>query len=169
MKNKSILLANSIWFNNNTGEEILANNTWITDKLEKIGYPISKPLSSSCLKDLLTLRTIILEILSNKDISSKQTIINTYLAKATYTPMIINKDDTTLNLWKCESNEEDQLISEITQDLVTLFSENIIEHVKTCSNDECKDYFLDNSKNKSKKFCSSKCGNLIKVRRHRAK
>ncbi len=170
MNNKSIDLANTIWFINNNQEEILYNESWFIKHfmIEDTSHEIE--LEDSFIAQLLTLRTLILEILSTGEIAAPQyEQLNAYLSKAVYQPRISYTNGAIASDWVCVSDYKSQLLSEIAQDLVSLFSENRIEHVKTCSNDECQYYFIDNSKNKSKKFCSSKCNNLIKMRRYRAK
>ncbi|MBF4695555.1 CGNR zinc finger domain-containing protein [Fusibacter ferrireducens] len=170
MNNKAIDLANSVWFKNNNQGEILYDQSWFTEHFLTEDSTLEIPLKASFIEQLLTLRTLLLEILSTGEISELQREqLDEYLSKAIYHPKISYKDGIMSSSWFCVSDYENQLLSEIAQDLIRLFSENKIEHVKTCSNDECQYYFIDHSKNKSKKFCSSKCNNLIKMRRYRAK
>lgn len=169
MTNKAILLANSIWFKNHENHEVLENNLWIKEQLERENYDILCPFSDDFLKQIMELRGLILEILSSKDITCKLDVVNSFLSKSTYVPLATKIHENLSISWQARSSIENQIISEITQDLVNLFSEKKIDHVKICSNDACRYYYIDNSKNKSKKFCCSKCSNLIKVRRHRSK
>ena len=43
------------------------------------------------------------------------------------------------------------------------------EHIKICQNSDCWWIFYDNSKNQSRKWCGTGCGNLMKVRMFRDK
>jgi len=45
-----------------------------------------------------------------------------------------------------------------------------IERVKVCANPDCSQLFYDETRNRSRRWCeASACGNLIRVRRHRAR
>ena len=47
---------------------------------------------------------------------------------------------------------------------------DVRDRVKVCGNPECVWLFLDRSKNRSREWCEmASCGNLMKVRRHRAR
>ncbi|OEH92663.1 CGNR zinc finger domain-containing protein [Bacillus solimangrovi] len=60
-------------------------------------------------------------------------------------------------------------MSEIALSFAQTIASHHYEKIKVCENKECQFFFFDTSKNNSKKFCCTKCANLIKVRRFREK
>lgn len=59
--------------------------------------------------------------------------------------------------------------SEIAVSFVELLRTHDLHRVKLCGNPDCKWVFLDESKNRSRRWCADSCGNLVKVRRFRQK
>lgn len=57
--------------------------------------------------------------------------------------------------------------SEIAAAFAGAMSRGDPARIKVCRNDDCRWTFYDRSKNRSRKWCESTCGNLIKVRRFR--
>lgn len=63
-----------------------------------------------------------------------------------------------------------QLKAELTASFIQVLVDGERGRIKICENTDCKWVFYDDTKNKSKRYCSDKtCGNLMKVRRHRAR
>jgi len=57
--------------------------------------------------------------------------------------------------------------SELAVSFVELLRTYDIHRVKLCGNPDCRWVFLDESKNRSRRWCADSCGNLIKVRKFR--
>lgn len=53
--------------------------------------------------------------------------------------------------------------------LATLIDDDEWTAIKKCTADRCDDYFLDLSRNQSRRFCSRTCANRINARTHRAR
>lgn len=167
MDNLSITLSNSIWYKNHNNSEVLQDLNWINSNLSSlVEYSISE-ITNGFLDDLLTLRTICIQALTYQSIDNHIQKLNEFISQVQYTPevCIINKNIHLINTTK--SSAESQILVKIATDLVMLFETNEIKNVSTCANPGCQFFFIDHSKNKSKKFCSPRCGNLIKVRRFR--
>jgi predicted RNA-binding Zn ribbon-like protein len=63
-----------------------------------------------------------------------------------------------------------QIEAEIAASLATTLAEGEAARVRICENPDCLWVFYDDTRNRTKRFCEDKtCGNLIKVRRFRAK
>ncbi|MCH4888890.1 CGNR zinc finger domain-containing protein [Acidaminobacter sp. JC074] len=122
---------------------------------------------SPSLNVLLELRYLIIEIFDSGLDEDALTYMNDYLSSASYYHQVKLIDNQLVLYHVSEDDEDKQIISKIASDLIKIYKQDM--HVKRCENQECQAYFIDTSKNKSKKFCSSKCSNLIKVRRYREK
>ena len=169
MDNLSITLSNSIWYKNHNNSEVLQDLTWINSNLSSaVEYSLNE-ITDDFLDDLFTLRSIAIQALTNRSINDHIQKLNELISQVQYTPkvFIINENIHLINTTK--SSPESQVLVKIATDLVNLFETNEIKNVSTCANQDCQFFFIDHSKNKSKKFCSTRCGNLIKVRRYREK
>jgi predicted RNA-binding Zn ribbon-like protein len=65
----------------------------------------------------------------------------------------------------------DGLLAEITASFAEVFTVGDPTRIKLCENPDCRWVVYDESKNRSRRWCegSTGCGNLMKVRRHRAR
>ncbi len=167
MDNLSIILSNSIWFNNHKGSEVLKDPIWINSNLSHALEHTFVEITNHFLENLITLRSIAIHALTNGRLNDHILKLNELISQVEYTPEIcvINEHIQLVNT--TESSPESQVLVKIVTDLVHLFETNEIKNVSTCANDDCQFFFIDHSKNKSKKYCSTRCGNLIKVRRYR--
>lgn len=59
--------------------------------------------------------------------------------------------------------------SEVASSFVELLSTNDPARIKLCGNADCRWVFLDTSKSRTRRWCADSCGNLLKVRKHRAR
>ena len=59
--------------------------------------------------------------------------------------------------------------SEIAASFAEMLSSRDPRRIKMCENDNCRWVFCDESKSRSRRWCEDTCGNLLKVRRFRAR
>lgn len=169
MAQLSITLANSIWYINNGNADVIYDLNWINDNLaSSLGIQLAQ-ISESFFIQLETLRNMIINILNEKNLSKHIEQLNQTMAQANYHNHVCTKDGETLIEQISFSDNKNQLLSAIAMDIVQLYITDKLANIKICSNDECQFFYIDYSKNNSKKYCSSKCSTLIKVRRHRSK
>jgi predicted RNA-binding Zn ribbon-like protein len=68
------------------------------------------------------------------------------------------------------SRNWDAVIAEVILSYVALMREGNPRRIRRCANPSCSWLFYDDSRNRSRRWCDPRyCGNLIKVRRHRAR
>ena len=68
------------------------------------------------------------------------------------------------------SRSWDALIADVLFSYVALITEGNPWRIRRCANPSCSWLFYDDSRNRSRRWCDPRyCGNLIKVRRHRAR
>jgi predicted RNA-binding Zn ribbon-like protein len=64
----------------------------------------------------------------------------------------------------------DRVVAELVRSTVDLMTTSNPGRIKVCANPDCSWMFYDESLNRSRRWClTSVCGNLVKVRRHRAR
>lgn len=62
----------------------------------------------------------------------------------------------------------DSPLLEIARDAATLLTSEVVERIRQCDGPDCERYFLDTSRNGSRRYCSSTgCGSQVRVRRFR--
>lgn len=69
-----------------------------------------------------------------------------------------------------EFSRTEQLLAHIADEAASFLATVPLQHVKRCGNGECIRFFLDTSKNHSRRWCSMEgCGNRMKARAHYAR
>ena len=67
-----------------------------------------------------------------------------------------------------EGNDLDRMLWDVSRSAADLFSSSRLARVRQCAAPACQKFFLDASKNRSRRFCSSAtCGTAARVRRFR--
>ncbi|MFD0589121.1 CGNR zinc finger domain-containing protein [Paenibacillus sp. GCM10027627] len=62
----------------------------------------------------------------------------------------------------------ENVLSEVASSFAVTLQDGLVSRIRICGNSNCNWVFLDDTRNRSKKFCDDKlCGNLMKVRRFR--
>jgi predicted RNA-binding Zn ribbon-like protein len=60
-------------------------------------------------------------------------------------------------------------LSTLARDAIYLFTGPLAERIRVCAADDCGLLFVDQSRPGGRRWCSmQRCGNLAKVRKHRA-
>jgi predicted RNA-binding Zn ribbon-like protein len=153
--NLSLILINSIWYKDYENREILEEDTWVQENLG----------ANYCLEKLFELRSIFLDILRKDMLQDYMEALNKMISQSSYFPRLDYDQGSYSISWK----NEGALESKIILDFFKLISSDYFSQIKTCQNDQCHYFFIDYSKNHSKKFCSSRCSNYVKVKRFRNK
>jgi len=95
-------------------------------------------------------------------------LINQWLFRAFSNLELTQLDNRFVLGWKAESFELESVLWPIIKAFVNLVTSEDRDRIKQCSN--CGYLFVDNSKNKSRRWCSMDiCGNRVKARRHARK
>lgn len=175
MKDLILDFLNTEWYlTHKLKRELLIDKTFLRQFLDSKGYYIKKLPDSSVINELLNLRTFLNSILrkyiKEKKMSSKNIEkLNMYLENNMYKKNII-KSATGFEIKVMpEIYNWNWFISEIVESFIKLLSEENKNRIKCCENPECKWFFYDETKNQTKRWCDSKCANLMKVRKFRAK
>lgn len=96
--------------------------------------------------------------------------INVYMAKGAVTRTLETSEDGTLSL---VLQPAEQSWVQVMAEIAASFAEALLKEpsrFRVCDNPDCLWVYYDDTRNRSKRYCDDKaCGNLMKVRRHRAR
>ena len=120
-------------------------------------------------KDALQLREtfyeFILTVINQDEVSATNIqLINQWLSKAFSNLELAQLNGHFVLDWNAENFELESVLWPIIRAFADLVTSEDINHIKQCGN--CGYLFVDNSKNKSRRWCSMEiCGNRVKARR----
>ena len=167
-------LINSQWYVSHDSIEPLGTKYWIDKFLTKWRFNNLEMPSSYQVNQLVDLRTLLISIFNewkehnniSKELLDK---LNFFLLLCPVFRSIENEDHKLKLVTKPLDYNWNYIISEIALSFAELLLDNQLDNIKICENPDCKFIFYDRSKNHTKRWCCDSCGNLMKVRRFRAK
>lgn len=143
--------------------------------LERWGLSAPIPASSESLKELLAFREqlrmmvhryVLGEPVSERDLES----LNPVLADGPVIRQAILREGVILTEEVPLRSDWRQIRAEVAASFVRTLKEGEPSRIRICDNPDCGWIFYDDTRNRTKKYCEDKtCGNLMKVRRFRAK
>lgn len=166
-------LINTQWYlTHDSCKEVLEDPEWVDNFMEKRSMKVK--LDAADYNRLLKLRYVLSRevesLIKNKEASSQLlNIVNEYLENSTVKRKITLHEGQFKSELVPESMNIEWLIAEIAASLGLFLTDYDITRLKICENSDCKWLFYDETRSKTKIWCDSTCGNLMKVRRHRAK
>ncbi|WP_136708800.1 CGNR zinc finger domain-containing protein [Agromyces sp. H66] len=97
--------------------------------------------------------------------------VNELLAEAHALPRLVRHDGID---WHIHATEPDaplarRILVEAAMALVDVIRYDQMDRLRECDADDCEGIFVDLSKNSSRRFCSTRCGNRMAVRAYRAR
>jgi predicted RNA-binding Zn ribbon-like protein len=97
--------------------------------------------------------------------------VNDILAEARALPRLVRHDDLD---WHIHATSQDaplaqRILVEAAMALVDVIRADDTRRLRHCAADDCEGVFVDLSKNASRRFCSTRCGNRMAVRAYRAR
>lgn len=97
--------------------------------------------------------------------------VNDTLARARAVPRLVDHDDLGwhIHATDLEAPLAERILVEAAMSLVDVIRAGRLERLRDCEADDCVGIFVDLSKNGSKRFCSTRCGNRMAVRAYRAR
>lgn len=179
MNNLWLDLLNSDWHDNKgsgRNEDRLTNNRWLKRFLSPWENDLRNISLDKIQKSLINLRQLIRKMagkfsagyqIPKKDLEALNLILR-------QSPKIVSVKKTKSGYEKrinCVSPGLHSMLGDFAESFVDALTEGDPSRIKICINPECNWIFYDRSKNRSRKWCggTDSCGNLIKVRRFRAK
>jgi predicted RNA-binding Zn ribbon-like protein len=98
-------------------------------------------------------------------------IVNQLLQEATALPQLVKHDgwDYHLHATRPEQPLADRMAVEAAMAFVDVIRTDELHRLRICAADDCADVLVDLSKNRSRRFCESGCGNRVNVAAYRAR
>ncbi len=147
---------------------------WLEQFLVKWGLQVDRPPDAATLTALVALRTLLrsmVEALGEGQIADhEQAALNAILLKGILGRRLM-KDTAGYHLEMVPLKKDwDWVQAEIAASFAHLLASHDPRRLKMCANTNCRWVFYDESKSRTKLYCTSeKCANLLKVRRFRAR
>ncbi|MCS0498903.1 CGNR zinc finger domain-containing protein [Protaetiibacter mangrovi] len=97
--------------------------------------------------------------------------VNGILADARAVPRLVDHDGFGWHIHAVDNEAPlaDRILVEAAMSLVDVIRADRLDRLRDCEADDCTGIFVDLSKNGSKRFCSTRCGNRMAVRAYRAR
>ena len=117
------------------------------------------------------MREMLATIVAEQPVAEKTVeAINGWLNYWQGQPRLIHIDDDFETTFDFVHTKTGQLLARLAAEAADFLTTVNLSYVKRCGNDECIRYFLDTSKNHSRRWCSMEgCGNRMKARAHYAR
>ena len=107
----------------------------------------------------------------HRDTDGVVAIVNTLLADTRALPQLVKHDDLGYHLHATppEAPLADRMAVEAAMAMVDVVRVDAVHRLRTCAGEDCRDVLVDLSKNRSRRFCDSGCGNRANVAAYRAR
>ena len=97
--------------------------------------------------------------------------VNTTLATARAIPQLVDHDGLGWHIHAVDHNDPlaRRILAEAAMSFIDVIRGGRLDRLRACEADDCEGVVADLSKNGSKRFCSTRCGNRMAVRAYRAR
>ncbi|MBU2700037.1 putative RNA-binding Zn ribbon-like protein [Sporomusaceae bacterium BoRhaA] len=175
MKKLCLDFLNTRWYlTHKFNKEILVDPTLLKKFFEIRQLHVEITPSVETIEELLELRTFLAKVL--EDYTRENSIaleaierINHYLTISTFRRTMEQGEHGFRITIQPLSFDWNWIIVEITASFVELIEYGDNKRIKICENPDCKWFFYDETKSRTKRWCDDKCASLMKVRKFRAK
>lgn len=153
-------------------QEHLLEDGWWDNFLSQHGLNVTIPLDDAVYKDLVEfrkpMRQLTENVVSDQEISPNDFLyLNEILANTTLHWQIIQQPERHLELVP-EQKNLDWVKAKVITSFMDFLEQSDRQRLKICENNNCRWIFYDESKSRTRRYCSdTSCGNLLKVRRFR--
>lgn len=152
-----------------TGEDTLARIVDLDDFIRETGWSGPRTRDRAELDAVRALRPQ-LALFWELDVQALVELVNRMLAEAQAVPRIVDHDDWG---WHLHATPDDaplatRMAVEAAMAMVdAVRTEGGLERLRRCEADDCADLYVDLSRNRSRRFCSTTCGNRIAAAAYR--
>ncbi|MCM3128825.1 MULTISPECIES: CGNR zinc finger domain-containing protein [unclassified Paenibacillus] len=170
--------ANSLWHDwkgHGQSEDRLMQTKWQQFFLERYQYIDIQQPSTAEGQRMIALRDRLIESSGSlaRGESLKDEDINFYnkiMHKKSLFPEIVKQDEGLVLMYAGSILNWDDILADIVIDFAKTVIKGDPSRIRICDNENCRWIFYDETRNRRQRYCDDKlCGNLMKVRRFRAK
>jgi predicted RNA-binding Zn ribbon-like protein len=147
---------------------------WMEQLLTKWGIQVDQPLDTTMLTTLVSLRTLLrsmIEKLAEGNITEEdQAVLNSIMFKMPLCRHLVKATHRYHLKMVPFQQDWDWVQAEIAASFAHVLAYHDPKRLKICANTYCRGIFYDESKSRTKQYCTpEKCANLWKARRYRAR
>jgi predicted RNA-binding Zn ribbon-like protein len=167
------LVNSEIWYGLGPLEDRLDTPSWLDGFLAHHGLAAAGPPTPAARARLVRLRALLRDAIQaiaagKAPKAGDLDELNAFVAARPATPRLVRAGGAFRLEAVPEKTDWAWVLGEIALSFARLLAEGDLRRLKVCDNGDCAWAFYDESKNRSRRWCSAdKCGNLIKVRRFR--
>lgn len=105
------------------------------------------------------------------DLETAVDLVNTWLADAGAVPQLVKHDALDWHIHAVDPDDPlaDRIIVETAMAMIDVIRADELSRLSVCTDDTCEGIVLDLSRNRSRRFCSTTCGNRNAVAAYRAR
>lgn len=165
----AVAMVNSAATTDGTGDT-LATLDDLDDFLRDHSYSAWSQRTTVDLEQVRRLRPRLRELLTS-DRDSAVVITNQWLAKARALPQLVRHDDLDWHVHAIADYAPlaERIMVETAMAMIDVIRADELSRLSVCADDSCQGLVLDLSRNRSRRFCSTGCGNRNAVAAYRAR
>jgi predicted RNA-binding Zn ribbon-like protein len=154
-----------------TGFEYLPDAEALIEFLHDHGLSAPRSISKREIENVHALRSRLAAALMAPDETTSVTILNELLAEVGTHPQLTDHDGGGWHLHYVPSGTAaaQKLTAIAAMGLATIIAEHGFDRIGVCSADECRDVYVDTSRNKSRRYCADSCSSRMNVAAYRAR
>jgi predicted RNA-binding Zn ribbon-like protein len=154
-----------------SGAEYLPDAEAVTRFLTEHGLSAPRSISRRELEQIHDLRARLGAAFTAPDEQAAVKILNELLDEAGTHPQLTNHDGGEWHLHYVPAGKgiPEQLTAITAMGLATLIAEHGFERIGICSADQCRDVYIDTSRNRSRRYCDDSCSSRMNVAAYRAR
>lgn len=153
-----------------SGNEYLAGPADLRRFLSEHGITAPRSISEEDLAEVRRLRKEVREIFESPNAQTAAERINRLIAGAGTLPFLTDHDGTWhLHYTSTDAPVVDRLGAVVGMGLAEVLARYGWERFGICAAENCRDAFIDTSKNRSRRFCNETCSNRANVAAYRAR
>lgn len=142
----------------------------LSELVERHGYTGRHDRSTAELEAVRAIRPRLRELLSAEGDAAVE-LVNTVLAEAGAVPRLVSHDDLG---WHIHAIDDDaplatRILVETAMAMVDVIRADELDRLGACAAEDCEGIVIDLSRNRSRRFCSTTCGNREAVAAYRAR
>lgn len=163
------------WRGSGMSEDRLDKPEWLNNWLVSHRLTVDNPPAPDVFVALKQLRSllqrIVKDIVAGLEIRAEDIAeLNKFMAGGAVIRQVTMTDEKYSLALNAVSNNWHQVMADIAASFAHILVEAEPSRIRICDNPDCLWIYYDDTRNRSKKYCDDKCcGNLMKVRRFRAR
>lgn len=150
--------------------DTLTSRADLEEFLKAFGYTGWRDRRRTTLADLRDLRPELRELLTASREDAVR-IVNAWLSEANAIPQLVRHDEMDWHIHAIADDAPmvDMIRVETAMAMVDVIRSDELSRLSVCADDSCEGLVLDLSRNRSRRFCSTTCGNRNAVAAYRAR